>query len=296
MSRLLRIARQHVTIWVITGVWMSLIIVAMIVTLGRRKDTLGTAMIRTWGRMVLSAVQVELRVSPEVQAEFAERRARIVVFNHTSTLDLAIGAAMTPEGGVPVVKRELTRLPILGQVILLTDVLRVDRSNRAATVASLKAAAQRICGERLSVLIAPEGTRSDTGDLGQFKSGPFHLAVQSGAPIVPLVTHGVTAVWPRGAKCSVAGVAMGLIKEGRKFPILSDILGDEDHLGDMDFKVVGNKDGISALQMDIKITGLTRDVLKKALAQAREARLHILANMEDAISAPSRERAWPDRP
>ena len=205
VSRLLRIARQHVTIWVITGVWMSLIIVAMIVTLGRRKDTLGTAMIRTWGRMVLSAVQVELRVSPEVQAEFAERRARIVVFNHTSTLDLAIGAAMTPEGGVPVVKRELTRLPILGQVILLTDVLRVDRSNRAATVASLKAAAQRICGERLSVLIAPEGTRSDTGDLGQFKSGPFHLAVQSGAPIVPLVTHGVTAVWPRGAKCSVAG-------------------------------------------------------------------------------------------
>ena len=86
-------------------------------------------------------------------------------------------------------------------------------------------------------------------------------------------------------KCAVAGIAMGLIKEGDKVAVLSDILGDEDHLGDMDFKVIGNTDGISALQMDIKVEGLDRDVLVKALGQAREGRLHILAEMDKAITA-----------
>jgi polyribonucleotide nucleotidyltransferase len=84
----------------------------------------------------------------------------------------------------------------------------------------------------------------------------------------------------------VAGVAMGLVKEGTKFFVLSDILGDEDHLGDMDFKVVGNQEGVSALQMDIKVEGLTREVLEKALSQAREARLHILKCMEEGIAQP----------
>ncbi|MCA9519786.1 MAG: polyribonucleotide nucleotidyltransferase [Myxococcales bacterium] len=87
-------------------------------------------------------------------------------------------------------------------------------------------------------------------------------------------------------KCAVAGVAMGLIKEKGEFRVLTDILGDEDHLGDMDFKVVGNAAGISALQMDIKCDGVTRAVLKQALDQAKVARLHILGEMEKALSAP----------
>lgn len=86
-------------------------------------------------------------------------------------------------------------------------------------------------------------------------------------------------------KSAVAGIAMGLIKEGDKVAILSDILGDEDHLGDMDFKVAGTEDGVTALQMDIKITGVTREILKTALYQAKEGRLHILGKMKDAISA-----------
>ena len=77
-------------------------------------------------------------------------------------------------------------------------------------------------------------------------------------------------------KAPVAGVAMGLVKEGDDFAVLTDILGDEDHLGDMDFKVAGTEDGITALQMDIKIQGITREIMDKALAQARDARLHIL--------------------
>ncbi len=86
-------------------------------------------------------------------------------------------------------------------------------------------------------------------------------------------------------KSSVAGIAMGLVKEGDKHVVLSDILGDEDHLGDMDFKVAGNTDGITALQMDIKIDGITREIMESALAQAKAARLHILKVMDEAIGS-----------
>ena len=87
----------------------------------------------------------------------------------------------------------------------------------------------------------------------------------------------------------VAGIAMGLIKEGDKFAILSDILGDEDHLGDMDFKVAGTSEGVTALQMDIKIGGVTKEVMQQALKQAREGRLHILDKMAETLSAPRAE-------
>ncbi len=82
----------------------------------------------------------------------------------------------------------------------------------------------------------------------------------------------------------VAGIAMGLIKEGNEFSVLSDILGDEDHLGDMDFKVAGTKDGITSLQMDIKITGITFEIMEQALSQAKDGRVHILAEMNKALS------------
>ncbi|UCQ57971.1 polyribonucleotide nucleotidyltransferase [Edwardsiella piscicida] len=87
-------------------------------------------------------------------------------------------------------------------------------------------------------------------------------------------------------KAAVAGIAMGLVKEQDNFVVLSDILGDEDHLGDMDFKVAGSRDGVTALQMDIKIEGITREIMQVALNQAKGARLHILGVMEQAINAP----------
>ena len=87
-------------------------------------------------------------------------------------------------------------------------------------------------------------------------------------------------------KAPVAGVAMGLVKEGDEFAVLTDILGDEDHLGDMDFKVAGSEDGVTALQMDIKIQGITREIMHTALNQARDARLHILGEMNKVLSAP----------
>ena len=90
-------------------------------------------------------------------------------------------------------------------------------------------------------------------------------------------------------KAPVAGVAMGLVKEGDKYAVLTDILGDEDHLGDMDFKVAGTDGGITALQMDIKIDGITGEIMEKALAQAKDARLHILGEMNAVISQPREE-------
>ena len=85
----------------------------------------------------------------------------------------------------------------------------------------------------------------------------------------------------------VAGVAMGLIKEGDNFIVLTDILGDEDALGDMDFKIAGTAEGVTAVQMDIKIAGLTTEIMRKAMRQAHEARLHILGEMKKAIDGPA---------
>ncbi|MEE4377913.1 MAG: polyribonucleotide nucleotidyltransferase [Candidatus Competibacteraceae bacterium] len=90
-------------------------------------------------------------------------------------------------------------------------------------------------------------------------------------------------------KTPVAGIAMGLIKEADRFAVLTDILGDEDHLGDMDFKVAGTDTGVTALQMDIKIDGITREIMQVALDQARAGRLHILTKMQEAISSPREE-------
>lgn len=122
---------------------------------------------------------------------------------------------------------------------------------------------------------------------------PYSIRVVSeilesnGSSSMASVCGGSMAMMDAGVpiKRPVSGIAMGLIKEGEKVAILSDILGDEDHLGDMDFKVVGTCDGITSLQMDIKIDGVDKDIMGTALEQAKEGRLHILAEMEKGISA-----------
>ena len=103
------------------------------------------------------------------------------------------------------------------------------------------------------------------------------------APSLALMDAGVPVKTP------VAGIAMGLVKEGERFTVLSDILGDEDHLGDMDFKVAGSANGVTALQMDIKIDGITREIMEQALTQAKAGRLHILDIMNQAIAQPRAE-------
>ena len=111
------------------------------------------------------------------------------------------------------------------------------------------------------------------------------ITESNGSSSMASVCGGSLALMDAGVpmKAHVAGIAMGLIKEGNKFAVLSDILGDEDHLGDMDFKVAGTATGITALQMDIKIQGITKEIMQAALAQAKEGRMHILGKMQEAM-------------
>ncbi|MFC1501702.1 polyribonucleotide nucleotidyltransferase [Elusimicrobiota bacterium] len=126
---------------------------------------------------------------------------------------------------------------------------------------------------------------------------PYTLRIVSdilesnGSSSMASVCGGSLALFDAGVpmKSSCAGIAMGLIKEGNKYAILSDIMGMEDHLGDMDFKVAGTRNGITALQMDIKISGITTDLMAEALEQARKGRMHILDKMETALASPRAE-------
>ena len=112
------------------------------------------------------------------------------------------------------------------------------------------------------------------------------ITESNGSSSMASVCGGCLALMDAGVpvKAHVAGVAMGLILDGNRFAVLTDILGDEDHLGDMDFKVAGSANGITALQMDIKVQGITKEIMQVALAQAKEGRLHILSKMQEAMS------------
>ncbi|MHB1350570.1 MAG: polyribonucleotide nucleotidyltransferase [Desulfobulbus sp.] len=142
--------------------------------------------------------------------------------------------------------------------------------------------------------LARRGVQAVLPDAGAF---PYTMRVVSevlesnGSSSMATVCGASMALMDAGVplKAPVSGVAMGLIKEGDQVVVLTDILGDEDHLGDMDFKVVGTREGIASLQMDIKIEGVDREIMKRALAQARDGRLHILDKMAEAISVPRKD-------
>ncbi|MCC6244466.1 MAG: polyribonucleotide nucleotidyltransferase [Gemmatimonadaceae bacterium] len=139
--------------------------------------------------------------------------------------------------------------------------------------------------------------RALQGVLPDFADFPYTIRIVSeilesnGSSSMASVCGGSLALFDAGVpmKAAVAGVAMGLIKEGKKYAILTDILGTEDHLGDMDFKVAGTKEGITSIQMDIKIEGLDLKIMEEALAQAKEGRLHILAEMDKTLATPRTE-------
>ncbi|MBI1809654.1 MAG: polyribonucleotide nucleotidyltransferase [Gemmatimonadetes bacterium] len=139
--------------------------------------------------------------------------------------------------------------------------------------------------------------RALMGVLPAFEEFPYTIRIVSdvlesnGSSSMASVCGGSLSLFDAGVpmKAAVAGVAMGLIKEGKKYAILTDILGTEDHLGDMDFKVAGTKDGITSIQMDIKIQGLDLKLMEEALAQAKDGRLHILGEMNKAMAEPKTE-------
>ncbi len=140
-------------------------------------------------------------------------------------------------------------------------------------------------------------TRAISAALPGHEQFPYTIRVVSevmesnGSSSMATVCGGILSLMDAGVpiKEPVSGIAMGLIKEGEDIVVLSDILGDEDHLGDMDFKVTGTASGVTALQMDIKIDGVSREIMSQALAQAKDGRLHILGKMHEALAAPRPE-------
>ena len=142
----------------------------------------------------------------------------------------------------------------------------------------------------VGLLPAPE-------DFGYSLRVVSEITESNGSSSMASVCGGSLALMDAGAplKAHVAGIAMGLIKEGNRFAVLTDILGDEDHLGDMDFKVAGTEKGVTALQMDIKIKGITQEIMQAALVQAKEGRLHILEIMKNSVSATHEMSAYAPR-
>ncbi|MDO9190233.1 MAG: polyribonucleotide nucleotidyltransferase, partial [Sulfurimicrobium sp.] len=131
----------------------------------------------------------------------------------------------------------------------------------------------------------------DAADFGYSMRVVSEITESNGSSSMASVCGGCLSLMDAGVplKDHVAGIAMGLIKEGNRFAVLTDILGDEDHLGDMDFKVAGTETGVTALQMDITINGITKDIMQAALSQAKEGRMHILGIMKEAVGKPREE-------
>lgn len=202
----LRAATQHLLGWSFTAVMAALMIGTTLLSFGALAHPVGRPLLRLWGRGMLAILGVRLVLRG--QQHLRGRASRIVPFNHASTLDIFIVQATLPDRGVPVAKREFIYVPLVGWTVYLLDFVLLDRKDRRRAAASLSRAAARVRRERLSVVIAPEGTRSRTGGLGPFKLGPMHLAVASHAPLVPMVIHGSAHAMPHGQLWSRGGTVV----------------------------------------------------------------------------------------
>lgn len=184
--------------------------ILLLITAGR----LARPLIRTWGRVMLFIARIELVIEEPARRELERRRRRVITFNHTSTMDMFLITALWPPQGSAVIKKEMLYLPLMGQAMWSAKFVALDRSNREKSASSLAAAAERMRRYDLSVAIAPEGTRSLSGELQKFKLGAFHMAAAADAPIVPLVLHGAGILWPRWQRHSNRGrVTIRLLPE-----------------------------------------------------------------------------------
>jgi len=149
--------------------------------------------IRGWGRglMAILGIRVEQAGTENLQVG-----GQILMINHVNVLDLLVLSAVWPEGGTVIYKQEFHRIPVIGRTMRALGFIPIDRSNRAAGMASLEKAARRVKEEGATVLIAPEGTRSGDGRLLPFKKGPFHLALATRVPVVPMVQLGNARLLP----------------------------------------------------------------------------------------------------
>lgn len=166
----------------------------VVLSAGWLRDPL-LAVVMPWfarATFALAGVTVQVRGA----AHLTSRAPRVLVLNHSSTLDFLVMALVAPPGARALVKRELIWLPPVNLALWMVGTIFVDRSDPASSIRALERAADDVRARRLTVMIAPEGTRSRTGALGPFKKGPFHLAQRSGAEIVPVVIEGAHTILP----------------------------------------------------------------------------------------------------
>ena len=193
----LRWTWQNLVFWLGLLVFIPALLTVMLLSLGRARHTLGRRMLRGWGQVMLAALGVRVVVQPALLAELVGRRRRIVVFNHTSTLDMFLFPAIWTDGMTVVAKRDMAWIPLVGLGCWLMGFHFVNRTNPATARASMRAAAEQVRRAELSLLMAPEGTRSRTGHLQAFRLGAFHASADADAPIVAIVVRGADRIFPR---------------------------------------------------------------------------------------------------
>lgn len=221
---LLRSAFQLVVGWGFTCSFAFGAGLLSLFTLGLCRGWLSPLLLRFYGRVALRIQRVTLRI--EGGEHLRARATRVATFNHTSTLDAMIIPVLNPSGGVSVMKREVLFVPIVGVAAWLMGFLMIDRGRSERAKATLDRAAARMRRERLTVFIAPEGTRSEDGVLAPFKRGAFHLALVSGAPIVPIVIVGAHALKPKGrAVCSPGVVHVRVLPPIETAGLTSETMG-----------------------------------------------------------------------
>ncbi|MEZ4463436.1 MAG: lysophospholipid acyltransferase family protein [bacterium] len=197
-------ALWHVPVGLVfTGAFAVVASTVSLLTLGRCAPWLTPILLRFWGRNILKIQGISLEI--EGAEHLAGRAMRVATFNHTSTLDAMIVPALNPQGGVSALKREALYLPLVGLAVWSMGFLLIDRGRSEKAQRLLRRAAERMERQRLTVFIAPEGTRSPDGELHAFKRGAFHVALVSGAPIVPIVIDGAYALLPRQRHISRPG-------------------------------------------------------------------------------------------
>lgn len=214
--------------WLYLFLYAFLYIVFSLLTFMRFNKTLLPYISHGWGRSILWLLGIELEVHN--LEHIADQRARIITFNHQSALDILVIAAIAPPGTTVIAKQEIKKIPIVNIALALGNVTYIDRSNREKSVASLNQLSKRLANENLSLFIAPEGTRTRTGDFLPFKKGAFYVALNQQIPIYPLVLKGAFEAMPKGTIFPMRGkITVTCLP-----PIATDDWSSETLIGEMD--------------------------------------------------------------
>jgi 1-acyl-sn-glycerol-3-phosphate acyltransferase len=202
---------QIVVSWCFTLSACCVMIPANILLLGQGYQRLNPWFLRNWGRVMLRISRVRLEVEHEERLWVPG--PAIVTLNHASLLDLFIFTSVMPPRGVSIAKKEMLNVPIIGLTMRAFRYVFVDRENSKRARASMAKAARRLVRQGLKVFIAPEGTRSQTDQLGPFKMGAFHLALATRVPIIPVVVHGARELHPYGKWTTLPGVVRVVVHQ-----------------------------------------------------------------------------------